>query len=312
MQKQIILDLRKKESFEKGHLPGAISFPIFSESEYAHLKKLDSDKKRDFYLAKFEFLESKLIELVGYQAFEFYCQKGELESRYFQNWFGADFPEAKIIKGGYKGYRKSVLSNFEKKHALTVLTGFTGSGKTKVLDILAQRGHSVLNFEECASHKGSVFGKLEVSEETSQEQFENNIHASLLKDQLIFTEMKGRYLGELYIPIHLFEQIIESPKVFLDTPKETRVSNLVHEYCGRDDDFLHKQLMLLKERIGKERVIELSALLEKKNYKGFIEGLLQYYDNSEVYRKAKSEANAVVSGLHPEKAASEIIRLNSL
>src|SRR5205807_1638386 len=90
------------------------------------------------------------------------------------------------LTGGYKAYRTWVLKQFEKSFPFVILGGFTGSGKTIVLDNLEKAGEQVINLEGLASHKGSAFGALGEKPQPSQEMFEN-----LLANDLFFKTTPG-------------------------------------------------------------------------------------------------------------------------
>ncbi|PRY90943.1 rhodanese-like domain-containing protein [Mongoliibacter ruber] len=300
-QPPMILDLRKTSLFEKGHIPGAINFPMFEIGEIAQVQKMTVEEREGFYFKRSKALGAKLVDLVGFQAFSYYCQKGEMESRFFKNWFGPEFLEGKVLKGGYNAYRKAVNQSWNEKYNLIVLTGLTGSGKTEVLENLENEGVSVLNIEKIAGHKGSVFGTIDGESNIPQEQFENEIHQILRKRGPVFTEMKGRYIGTLYIPIQLFRQMEEAPKVFLELPLKARIDRLVKTYCGKDDEFLKKQLMQLKDRLSDQELNSAMEDLNKFNYRSFIERLLGYYDESNVYGESVSNYQMKISGKSPKE-----------
>ncbi|MFM9625823.1 tRNA 2-selenouridine(34) synthase MnmH, partial [Streptomyces turgidiscabies] len=64
------------------------------------------------------------------------------------------------LVGGYKQYRKWVLEQFQKDYPITIIGGYTGSGKTELLSALAAKGAAIIDLEAIACHKGSAFGNL--------------------------------------------------------------------------------------------------------------------------------------------------------
>src|SRR5258705_5125928 len=62
------------------------------------------------------------------------------------------------LVGGYKVYRRWVLQQFEKEYPINILGGYTGSGKTEVLQTIAKKQQPVIDLEKLANHKGSAFG----------------------------------------------------------------------------------------------------------------------------------------------------------
>src|SRR5688500_20293163 len=70
----------------------------------------------------------------------------------------AGFKEVHTLTGGYKAFRKRVIELFQEPFDLKVVGGFTGSGKTVLLQKLKADGEQVLDLEALACHKGSSFG----------------------------------------------------------------------------------------------------------------------------------------------------------
>ena len=83
----LILDVREKEAFEKGHLPGAISVPIG-----------ELDKRLD------EFSDQKAEEVVVY------CNDGSTRGpRATKQLNDAGFSKAMNLKGGVEGWKRASL-----------------------------------------------------------------------------------------------------------------------------------------------------------------------------------------------------------
>ena len=112
---------------------------------------------------------------------------------------------AQILDGGYKSYRKEVVSKLNQlptQFQYQVITGMTGSGKSKVLEKLAELGAQVLDLENLAQHKGSVLGNLPESPQPSQKMFETQILTCLetLDPKKVFVEFsKSRVLKKLFM-----------------------------------------------------------------------------------------------------------------
>ena len=68
--------------------------------------------------------------------------------------------DVKVLEGGYKSYRRHILSCLEEKWKMIVLGGMTGSSKTHILRYLKSKGQQVIDLEQLANHKGSAFGAL--------------------------------------------------------------------------------------------------------------------------------------------------------
>ncbi len=77
------------------------------------------------------------------------------------------------LVGGYKAYRNWVLQQFEKEYHFKIIGGYTGSGKTLILNELKNQQHSTIDLEGLVSHKGSALGALGQAKQPTQEMFEN-------------------------------------------------------------------------------------------------------------------------------------------
>ena len=66
-----------------------------------------------------------------------------------------------LLEGGYKAFRKWVLTYFENNSLpMMVIGGYTGSGKTEILIELEKKGELIIDLEGIAGHRGSAFGNL--------------------------------------------------------------------------------------------------------------------------------------------------------
>jgi tRNA 2-selenouridine synthase len=116
------------------------------------------------------------------------------------------------LQGGYKAYRGWVLAQFEKEYPIQILGGYTGSGKTEVLKVMAQHSASVIDLEGLAGHKGSAFGNMGLPPQPSQEHFENK-----LANALFFAAQEPTQ-SQTFDPSNPSAKINETPKLNSDTP----------------------------------------------------------------------------------------------
>lgn len=212
-----VVDVRTPLEFERGHIPGAVNMPLFTNEERAEVGTLYVKVGRDEAVHRgLEFVGPRIAQMVS-RAREivdaFYggtcdttsdgCNVGsDLYHGDFQNnvgarkviylycWRGgmrsgsvawlldtAGF-DVCLVRGGYKAYRRS----FERMLVdgvwdFRVLSGSTGCGKTELLHHLGEMGKQVLDLEGLANHKGSVFGALGQHAQPSNEQFTNILHS---------------------------------------------------------------------------------------------------------------------------------------
>ncbi|MEI8365641.1 MAG: tRNA 2-selenouridine(34) synthase MnmH [Parachlamydiaceae bacterium] len=195
------------------------------------------------------------------------------------------------LQGGYKTFRRWVLSQFDIPRHITILGGMTGSGKTSMLDRLKEKGHQVLNLEAIANHRGSAFGKIGMcGSQPSTEHFENEIGVLLAKSdpsRPLWIEDESRMIGTCCLPTGIFEQMRRSPMIFIDIPREERIQRLMAEY----GQFPAEQLALATERIGRhlggQRKNEALSYIAQGNILQALEIVLDYYDKSYTHAQAK-------------------------
>jgi tRNA 2-selenouridine synthase len=190
------------------------------------------------------------------------------------------------LKGGYKAYRNYVLEFLQQPFKFNVLTGFTGSGKSIMLEKMEQEGKQVLHLERLANHRGSAFGSLGLGEQPSQELFENRLFEVLYNldhNEEIWTEDESRKIGKLVLPLGLFESIRSGNFTFLDIPFEERVKNILQVYGGFEPTLLMEATLKLRKRMGdleNKRAIDFLVQTEIENWAII---LLQHYDKQYKY-----------------------------
>ena len=181
MKESVVLDIRTPAEFSQGHLPGAVSFPLFSDEERVVVGTIYKKQGRDIAVLKgLEFVGPKLKDLVLQAkkhkgALCLYCWRGGMRSNSMAWLLETAGREVYLLEGGYKAYRaygRELISNGLK---LIMLSGPTGSGKTEILHHLAALGHQVLDLEGLANHRGSSFGGIGQPTQPSTEQFTNLI-----------------------------------------------------------------------------------------------------------------------------------------
>lgn len=198
--------------------------------------------------------------------------------------------------GGYKAYRKWVLAQFEKEYEFRIIGGYTGSGKTLLLRDLEKRGQTIVDLELLADHKGSAFGALGEKKQVRQEMFENLLAEELsLKSGVgsrepvttdyglkttdwIWLEDESQRIGNLQIPMPLWDTMRKSPIYFLDIPFEQRLEYITEEYGKFEKEQLIDATMRIQKRLGGlETKNAINHLLEN-DHKACFRILLTYYD----------------------------------
>jgi tRNA 2-selenouridine synthase len=211
------------------------------------------------------------------------------------------------LTGGYKAYRNWVLAQFEKNYSMKVLGGFTGSGKTEILLQLQKSKIPVIDLEGLANHKGSAFGALGQHEQTSQEQFENNLAGALFhicnSHPYFWIEDESQRIGTNMLPISFFKNIRNSVCYFIDIPFEARLKFITQAYGKFKVADLIAATLRIQKRLGGLETKNTVNFLVENNIEAAFSILLKYYDK--VY--LKNIETAAIPKFKTEKlVASEV------
>lgn len=296
-----LIDVRSPGEYKKGHISGAINIPLFSDEERAHVGAVYMQKsKTEAIELGYKYVEPKLQFFIDEarkatlnNKLAVHCWRGGMRSKAFAEHVESDeIDEVYVIKGGYKAFRKQVLTSFEIDCKLNILGGYTGSGKTQILKHLKANGEQTIDLEALANHKGSVFGGMGKTISLSSEQFENNLFwqwKNLDFSLPIWLEDESATIGHVHIPASLYQKMRESRLVFLDIPKEKRAKYLVSEYKACDKTVLAENIRKISKKLGDLRTVEAINWLEKDNYFEAATLILNYYDK--YYLKGLSKRN---------------------
>jgi tRNA 2-selenouridine synthase len=215
-----------------------------------------------------------------------------------------------VLERGYKAYRNNILETFSLPLNLKVIAGFTGSGKTEILQELQQKGKAIIDLEKLASHKGSAFGNINMPEQPKQEMFENllaeklwamgneqwaidNLQSAMDNSQSaiekinspfpihhspIWIEDESQRIGLINIPPAFWQQIRQAPVYFFDIPFEERLKHIVEEYGAHNKKLLAESITRISKRLGGLETKNALNYLEEGNISACFSILLKYYD----------------------------------
>ncbi|WP_045687669.1 tRNA 2-selenouridine(34) synthase MnmH [Hymenobacter sp. AT01-02] len=288
-----ILDVRAPVEFAQGHIPGAVSFPLFSDEERARIgttyKQMSQDKAvllgLDFFGPKMSQLVRQAQKLAPNKELRVHCWRGGMRSGAVLWLLELAGFQVHLLDKGYKDYRHWALAEFVKPRPLVVLGGLTGSGKTDVLHALATQ-QPVLDLEGLANHKGSAFGSIGQPAQPTQEQFENDLAAQLAQlstTSPVWVEDESRMVGSIHIPSSLFEQMRRAPLVVLEIPREVRVRKLAEEYGVQDPAALAAAVLRIRKRLGGLATKEALAAIGEDDMEKMVSLVLDYYDKTYSY-----------------------------
>ncbi|MBM7613726.1 tRNA 2-selenouridine(34) synthase MnmH [Alkaliphilus hydrothermalis] len=322
---KMIIDVRSPLEYEEGTIEGAINIPLLNNDERAEIGTLY--KQQGPQVAKVRGLEivSPKLPSIYKQLLELsrkdckliiFCAKGGLRSATFVSFFKVLGLELYQLDGGFKAYRNYLLNylrDIHKHHQFIVLHGFTGVGKTEVLKLLEERGVAVVNLEDLASNKGSVFGAtIEDSHRLTQKSFESALLKQLvdIKERYIVVESESKRLGRIIIPNEVFDAMTNGKHILLEASVEERVKRLVVDYVENienPDELLIKSIGHLKKRIGSKKVQQYHQWIAEKKYNLIAEELvLEYYDPLYQHSVEKYQYNLKINYGRIEEAVDKI------
>jgi tRNA 2-selenouridine synthase len=295
--KCIFIDVRSESEFEKGHIINAINLPIlnnlerhevgwiYKNSSVEEAKRVGLKHGSNKLHLFFETVDTIVKEHPDHKIV-FYCARGGYRSRSIALLMqGIDLP-VHWLQGGYKAYRKIVLDLLNNPDALPefiVLNGYTGVGKTHVLESLKALGMDILDLEAAANHKGSHLGSIGTDRSQSVQLFENSIFHQLLNNNsgYCFVESESKRIGKVYVPGAVFDKLQRGLYIKLEASMEFRIKGLIKDYVEAPDflNSFESALMRIKPYIGQMLYNEMLSYFKSGNYEELAHLLLdKHYD----------------------------------
>lgn len=193
------------------------------------------------------------------------------------------------LVGGYKAFRRWALDRFDEPYEFKILGGYTGSGKTLIIEEFEKQSKPVIDLEKLAHHKGSAFGALGEAPQPSQEMFENKLALELSKKPFCWLEDESQRIGKMIIPNAIWKIMRDSPVFFLDIPFEARLDYITAEYGVFDKVMLGDAIGRIERRLGGQEAKTALNFLAENDVKECFRILLTYYDK--LYKKGLYNRN---------------------
>jgi tRNA 2-selenouridine synthase len=300
----VVVDVRAPKEFRQGHIPGAVSMPLFDDDERAVVGTTYSKRGPEEALhAGLDIVGPKMKDFVK-QAKKIatnheilvHCWRGGMRSGAMAWLFSFSGIKTSVLEGGYKAYRHYIRGSLSVGPPLRVLGGMTGSGKTEILHHFAGLGEQVLDLEGLANHKGSAFGSLGQPEQPTNEQFENDLAAKWLSfdtSRHVWVEDESRSIGKITIPGPFAARMAEAQVIFLDIPFEIRVNRLFDEYGSFEPAELITLVQKISKRMGSDIAKAATDDLQSGNIKDAIAKVLKYYDKTYQYSLLKKDQSKI-------------------
>ena len=306
-----IIDVRSPLEFAEDHIVGAINCPVLSDLERQKVGTIY--KKESSFKAKIIgssltakniafHIENNFMEKKGSWQPLIYCWRGGQRSKAFSIVLSEVGWRTNQLKGGYKEYRNQVinfLDNIGPKLKITLISGKTGSAKTKILKSIENEGGQILDLEGLANHKGSLLGKIPDLIQPSQKFFEslifNKIQNLNLKDK-IYIEAESSKIGNIHIPKSIWKKMIKSPRIEISANVELRAKFLVndYDYMCNDPTLINPIIKGLKNRLSKKLFDEWTNLIDRKKWFDLTKSFLEnHYDPSYSSNTIKNDRKVV-------------------
>ena len=285
---QPVLDIRSPAEFARGHIPCAISFPLFSNRERAEVGILYKKAGRNVAFKKgLEIVGPKMkmiverAEELDSEHLRIYCWRGGMRSK-SMGWLleQAGF-SVTILQGGYKTYRRAQLEYFGQALPLVVISGYTGSKKTQLLHQIEKNGGQMVDLEGLANHQGSSFGNQRTTGQPTTEHFQNLVFEAFRScdlDRMIFIEDECFRIGKVNLPERLHAQKERSPHIVIKVPKAERIGFLVQDYGQLSQGKLIAAIRGISRKLGGKETKRAIEFIESNTLDQAADIVISYYD----------------------------------
>jgi len=255
-----VIDARSESEFALDHVPGALNWPVLNDAErivigteYAQVSPFVAKKRGAALVARniAAHIERAVMPLPKDWKPLVYCWRGGTRSGSLALVLDQIGFRVHVLEGGYQAYRRAVIAALDLLPATfqyRVICGSTGSGKSRLLQVLRAQGAQVLDLEALAQHRGSVLGLVPGSVQPGQKKFESQVWDTLRwfdASRPVYVESESKKVGDLRVPLVLVERMRQAPCIQLELALDARVRLLIEDYdffvqdtaafCGRLD-----------------------------------------------------------------------------
>lgn len=283
------IDVRSPKEFREATIPGSINIPVFNDEERAEIgtlyKQVGQEVAKERGLAIFA---KKLPDFI--RAFKnietpmtVFCWRGGMRSKTAATVLDLMGIHTTRLNGGVRSYRQWVVHELEKEDFspnFIVLNGFTGTGKTGILKRLADNGYPVIDFENIAGHRGSIFGQIGL-EPSNQKKFDSLLIHELERfktEPHVFIEGESRRIGKVSLPQFIYEKKESGMQIVIHLPLAERVKIVLADYepWNNPERFI-EAFQLIEKRLHTPIAKLIETYLENGEFGLAVELLLEHY-----------------------------------
>jgi tRNA 2-selenouridine synthase len=298
-----IIDVRTPAEFADDHIPGSINCPVLYNDQrievgtlYKQSSPFEAKKIGAAYVSMniARHLRETFLERPKNWRPLIVCWRGGQRSGAMTYVFRRIGWDAQQLEGGYKIYRRQVLDRLAELPRLftfKVICGATGSGKSRLLQALAQRGEPVLDLEKLSCHKGSVLGVLPDSPQPSQKMFETRLLVALQcldPSRPVYIEAESRKIGTIQVPDALLETLRAGTCINIEASFAARVEFLLRDYAYflKAPEWLNSRLDVLDQQQSRVTIKRWQAYASSGEWQALVSELLElHYDP--LYRRSQ-------------------------
>jgi tRNA 2-selenouridine synthase len=238
------IDVRAPSEFADDHIPGAENRPVLDDAERARIGTMYA--KESGFAAKragaavvarniATMLEGPFAGKPRGWSPVIYCWRGGQRSRSLTHLLNEVGWGAVQLEGGYRAWRRHVIALLETPSQLRfeVVCGLTGSGKSRLLDALAEIGAQVLDLEALARHRGSLLGDLPGEPQPTQKTFDSELAVALSRldpGRVVYVESESKKIGTVQVPDALLAAMRGAECIRVEAPLPLRIALLKDEY----------------------------------------------------------------------------------
>ncbi len=331
-----VVDVRSPAEFAEGHVPGALNMPLlddaqravvgttYAEEGAARARVVAMDQVSPGLSSYLQALGDVARDMPRTHRLAVMCWRGGERSRNVVLLLALVGIHALRVEGGYKAYRREVLSRLKTWRspvAVVTLYGHTGAGKSALLRALeevppqpAMLRPWPVDLESLALHRGSLLGGLNQPGERRQKDFDALLWEELRRprgDYLVL-EGEGGKIGRIHLPATVAEAIRTGLPVGVTAPVEERAERIMREYAperwdGADIARFRRSLQLIGRRLPRETYLSLESAFDDGRFTDVVQELLSaYYDP--LYQKSSVEGRSFVWELQTSPDPSDDAR----